>query len=443
MTVRATLNRDDEPPAQALKTLPDLISIDQSRALARRLLEPCWKVVAELDDSTKYRYLESLLPADPAGVLEKLQSLKFNNDVARLRLLREAVLVLAERDQEEAASVAESIADPATRSWAFVHLADRIPASQRDRKLALLDRALEQARIATGPNDRLTGMGDVALRWLELGQTDKAKALFAEGKKIANQLTEKTDLKRGMFAAVLARVDLPAAEAIVRDAQGSRDEPRVLGKMAFNLAESSFGDAERPCGSRRPANQGGWSLGVSLSGGNWAGSSRPRDANTEESPNSETWPSYYFYLALGRSARRSHLTPVISNRIARAGPYHGRKSGEHVPDNLGLLPVVEQIDPALVPEIFWHHVASRLPYGDPRGNDDAVTAYLTEGALRLVRPRSGRGAFAPTLARIGANRREPCSPPGGSQFLAWSAHRSSHRSCSARTNSDLLWTPTR
>ena len=73
------------------------------------------------------------MPADPAGVLEKLQSLKFNNDVARFRRLREAVHVLAETDQEEADSVAESIPDPATKSWAFVLLADRVPGSQPDR----------------------------------------------------------------------------------------------------------------------------------------------------------------------------------------------------------------------------------------------------------------------------------------------------------------------
>ena len=113
-----------------MKLLPQPISLDESWALARRLLEPCWKVVALSDDDTKFRYLNALLPADPGGVLEKLSSLKFNSELWRLRLLREAVLVLAERDKDEAASLAESIPDPATRAGALTDLADRIPAAR-------------------------------------------------------------------------------------------------------------------------------------------------------------------------------------------------------------------------------------------------------------------------------------------------------------------------
>ncbi len=115
--------------------LPDLISLAESRALARRLLEPCWKAVSEKsDDLTKYRFLLSLLPADPAGVLQKLEAVKFKLETPRLMLLREIVPALAERDLEEAAAVAESIADPATRSAALVALTDRIPESDRATK---------------------------------------------------------------------------------------------------------------------------------------------------------------------------------------------------------------------------------------------------------------------------------------------------------------------
>ena len=254
----AELTRDNEPPSRAMKTLPDLIPIDESRALARRLLEPCWKAVAEKsDDSTKYRFLESLLPADPAGVLEKLGAVKFNTEAWRLRLLVEIVLVLAERDPEEAAAVAESIADPATRSSALAQLTERIPESQRERKLALLDRAVQQARITTDQGDRLDLMGKVAERWFELGEIDKAKAIFAEALEIANQFTDKTDFKRGMFAARLAQVDLPAAEVIARDFKGDSDEARILGNMAFRLAVKKPADAERlwrqTAGMRRPS----------------------------------------------------------------------------------------------------------------------------------------------------------------------------------------------
>ena len=87
---------------------------------------------------------------------------------------------------------------------------------------------------------------------------------------------------------------------------------------------------------------------------------------------------------------------------------------------LGLLPVVEQIDPRRwCPRSYWHHVASRLPYGDPRGNDDAVTAYLTE-ELAWYDREVAAASFAPTLARIGQTDVNVLAT-WRFQFLAWSA----------------------
>ncbi len=164
VNVAAELTRVSEAPSRVMKTLPALITIDESRALARQLLEPCWKVFSEAGDLKKYRFLEVLVPANPSGVLEKLATLKFTNQSFRFRLLREIVLALAERDQEEAASVAESIPDAATKSWALSQLSDRVPESGHERKLALLDRALQQARITADQSERLGQLGEVAQR---------------------------------------------------------------------------------------------------------------------------------------------------------------------------------------------------------------------------------------------------------------------------------------
>ena len=81
--------------------------------MARRLIEPLWKVVVEKgDDATKYRTLEALVNADPAGTLEKLESAKFAEKVWESRLRTAAAGAMAAGDPEEAAAVAESIADP-------------------------------------------------------------------------------------------------------------------------------------------------------------------------------------------------------------------------------------------------------------------------------------------------------------------------------------------
>ena len=39
----------------------------------------------------------------------------------------------------------------------------------------------------------------------------------------------------------------------------------------------------------------------------------------------------------------------------------------------GLALIAEQIDPALVPEIFWRALAARSPCGDPRHGDDGAS----------------------------------------------------------------------
>ena len=415
--VTAELTRDSEPPKRQMTTLPDVISLDESRSLARALLEPCWKAVAASDDSTKCQFLEDLVPADPAGVIEKLETLKFASDGWRCALLREVVLALAERDQEEAESFAESIADPATRSWGLVHLADRIPDLQRQRKLALLDRALQHARIAPDQSDRLSQMGDVAVRWLELGQTDKARALFAEGKQIATAFTDKTDFQRGMFAAKLARVDLPAAEALARDFKGDSSEGRILANMAFGLAESSSADAERlwkqAAGMRR--------IGLTDPALWWKlGSVDPARALRviQGWPHIDQRLHFYFYVALGARNRDE----AIARQCFRTGLQGLDRMLEETPERYlnnarSLLPVVEHIDPALVPEVFWRQVASRLPYGNPRASHVNWAAPMIE-ELAVYDREVAAALLQPALARMETT--DPKELAAWSfEFLAW------------------------
>jgi hypothetical protein len=111
----------------------------------------------------------------------------------------------------------------------------------------LLDRAAVQAKAAANLQDRLYEMGDVAERSFELGKVDTAKTLFAEGVRLANELTEKTDTRRGRFAARVAHVDLPAALAIAREfpASGRDSTSLVLSNIATHLAGDNPAEAER------------------------------------------------------------------------------------------------------------------------------------------------------------------------------------------------------
>jgi hypothetical protein len=417
--VNVELTRTSEQPAREMRMLADPIPIEESRALARRLIEPCWNAVADKgDDAAKYRVLAAMVPADPAGALERLERTKFKDEHARFRLLRDLVSALAESDFEEAAAVAESIADPGTRSSALIYLADLLPAPERQRKLALLDRAVQQATIATALTDKLKGIGDVADRWFEAGEIERAKGLFAEGLKIASQLPDKTDSSRSAFAARLARVDLPAALAIAKDFAGQRWESRVLGNIAYRLALQNPAESERIwCLTRRMGRLGrtdstlAWKLGG-------IDPARARRA-LEGMPWLDQRPELFIYLALGakthnESAARQSLETGMQgiDRMLRERPERYLIIGG------SLLPVVERIDPALVPEMLWRAVASRTPAVDPRISRGSIAGRLI-AELAWYDREVAAALFEPTRVRM-EQTTDPDLASSRYDFLTWS-----------------------
>ena len=126
--VTVELTRTGEPPKREMRMLPEPVSLDESRAMARRLLEPLWRVVVEKgDDRAKLQTLEALANADPAGVLEKLESAKFAGWSSSSRLKAVAAAAMAAGDPEGAATIAESIPDPGTRAAALIGVIDALP----------------------------------------------------------------------------------------------------------------------------------------------------------------------------------------------------------------------------------------------------------------------------------------------------------------------------
>ncbi len=273
-------------------------------------------------------------------------------------------------------------------------------------------------------------MGKIAVHWLELGEIDKAKALFAEGLKIANQSTDKTDFKRGMFAAMLARVDLTSAEAIASDFKGDAQQGRILGNMAFHLVSEQPAESERlwkqTANMRRLAVMD-TVLSWKLAGVDPAAALRVIEGRS----NPSLRPQLYFYLALGAKARDQS----ISRQAIRAGLRGLDQLLEERPLSYmlaagGLLWVIEQIDPALVPEVFWRNIASRQPYGNPRAvHADGPTTRIAE--LAEYDRDVAAVLFEPTLARM--EHTDPTELASwGYEFLCLVARRPPRRGRAAR-----------
>jgi len=145
--IAVELIRVGERPAPELLTLPELIPWEESRALARRLLEPCAEAaLAQKDEDAAYRALTHLAPADPLGVLQKLETEDIVTPLRVQQMKLWMVQTLARGDLAQAEKVAESIDLPWAQSEALGALAGALPMEARDRKLALLARAEVQAK---------------------------------------------------------------------------------------------------------------------------------------------------------------------------------------------------------------------------------------------------------------------------------------------------------
>jgi hypothetical protein len=373
--VQVELIRRSERPAGAMRMLGDPIPLEESRALAKRLIEPYWNAaLAQKNQKDVSDALGYLAPADPDGVLEKLEKEAENLTPQSVSLVkRKVALALVRTDPARALKLGETSDEPHYGPPISLLVADALPAEKRAEKVALLDRAVSQARTAGSPYR----LADVAECIFELGEKDKAKALFAEARRMN---PDPIPYIRGRFAARLARSDLPAALGVANEARGL--QPRAMAvlyeNIAFRLAAENPAEAERVLqlvpparGRHRFAPSIVWKLAT-------ADPARAKRL-AEEAQKDEDDPDMLLFLALGLKQR----DPAAAERVfwkAIDGIDQRLKEGVEY-SNVNrtrwiLLPLVERIDPALVPELFWRAVALRLPPGDPRQDVDITPAEL-------------------------------------------------------------------
>ncbi|MGP0062326.1 MAG: carboxypeptidase regulatory-like domain-containing protein [Isosphaeraceae bacterium] len=407
--VELTMSRPGEPPDRIMATLSDPIPRDEARSLSRRVLGPYLKqVLAKGDDGAKLWSLRILRWLDPPGLLDQVQKTHFDRESTSDYLRGEAALGLFADDPDEAAAIAETIADPANRTGTLVDLADLTPAADRARKLALLDRAALQARGAALSSNKLFQMGEVAERWLELGEREKAVALFAEGRKLVEALPPQKRTDAGMFQAHLARVEPDAALALIKDVGPMRWRQRIYGNIAIRLAFEHPAEAEAVL---HQLEEPIWRIyGAPRICRRLVRNDLPRARRIAASlPNPSERAYAWTFLADGLSAvDRTAASAALDQALREldsidpedASPYDANPAGS-------ILPLVVRIAPDRVAEVFWRAVALHAPLDDPRtdfGRDDPlpaealllsrydrdVAATLFEPVAAFVRSRSLR-----------------------------------------------------
>jgi len=83
---------------------------------------------------------------------------------------------------------------------------------------------------------------------------------------------------------------------------------------------------------------------------------------------------FYAFLALGLKAKDASASRRAVDEILLTMDGLVNERPEQLQrQSRNLLPIIERIDPALVPEVFWRYVASRPPSGNPR----AISVYYS------------------------------------------------------------------
>jgi hypothetical protein len=249
--IEIRLARVDEPPPSIPKPLPALLTRDEERALGRELIAPL--VIAARLNSPAFQsmpVIPALARVDPGRVLEMLENRVLSSPA---NVLNHVALAQLEDDPAAAVATIEADLNPAARAEGFLVLADAWPDSDRAHRIELIDRALAEARRVDDKDVRLSILGHVADRWLELDLPDRAKEVLHEGRRIVASLP-RNQYFSGMeeFADSLAAFDLATARLIFERKGRTNVSPtdpatlnRHLGEAAVRLAAIDPAQAER------------------------------------------------------------------------------------------------------------------------------------------------------------------------------------------------------
>ncbi|QEH35013.1 hypothetical protein OJF2_35580 [Aquisphaera giovannonii] len=362
--VEVTLARFDEPAASAMTTLPSPIPVEERRRLARRVLDPfLTRVLAKGKDSPKSWALRSLMVFDPAAALDALEKTPFEKTEYYQSFLRsELAWAMMRDDPDEAAAVAEGIPQAFRRAQTLVGIAASLPDESRARKRAIVDRVLLAARAEPEPKWKVWQIGEAAELMLDLGETERARAIFAEGRPIAARLGADEEALVGYFASRFGRVDLPAALSLLGGLDRAADHVLAIGNLAARIAASDPPGAERLIGRIRGLPD---SFGATLrTCQEMARADLPRALRiAREQERGWLRVGSLVFAAYGLpSAQKAAARDVVREALAeldRGGPV------AVMPDSAAFMPLAESIDPALVPEFFWRAVADLAPSDDP------------------------------------------------------------------------------
>ncbi len=413
--VELRVRREGEPAAgPPLHTLPPVLPREDEKALARSLIGTDLTLLTGEATSETYTLAHLLGRVDFDRAWDVVQRHAVGDPYVSEALRLECAYTLRATSFEEAASVAETLKDPALRSLFYCRASDALPKADRARKLDLLNKALLHARAAPRPDNKLSALGRIGIRLLELGETGRATEVLREGQRLAESLPKRAArgkrevpaVVRGRFAPALARID---ARAALELAEGFSEPGNTSykGGVALVLADRDPAQSEQIFARLTDKQQRDGK--VIRAAGRMAAVDRerarrliemldqPRDQAVALGAMAQTLAdtdrkgaSAILDEAFGRLEKLARTEVVFRKTLACVAACH-------------LLPTAEKVDPDLLRRGFWRAVAMRPPR--PAGGDR--TGWYDEGIadLAIALARFDRAVARQVLEPVAARAR--------------------------------------
>lgn len=379
--VKITIARDDEPGPAPRRYRPPALPRPAELALVHRLLDAdTERLLTRGGPNERRAMLMILMRIDP----DRARSIIDADPDARTRDFnrRELAVERAGSAPDESIRLVESIANPDTRAWAWVSLAAVLPASERTQKLNLLARAIDDAREVPAAANRALKFANIGEALLDLGETGRAASILREGQALAKDLprTGWPTFARQTVAEELASIDLDGALGLIGGMEADRNHDATLGHIAHELASRKPAEAERVLRMLRdqwPFFRDDYAQRVCYRMASvdparaLAIAARMKDYRAHARA--------LGVIALARKADKVTATSLL--REAFGVLERAVEEGEDLWNGLGaastaaagLLPIAEQVDARLVPELIGRTLALRQPLRSP-DQRDAVAA---------------------------------------------------------------------
>lgn len=366
------LTREDERPAETMRSLAPAATPEQESAAAHRLIDAyATKSLEKGDTNDKVRVLEVLARVDPARTLELTEGNTLTEPFLKAMIRQRVAAAMVESAPDEATAIAESIDDPAGRTLALFKVVEALPAIEKAKKQEILDRALVSAKAAREPTGiRMLLTAEVAEKWLDMGLTEKGTALLREIQPDAEQLPDAAwpAYAKGVFAEELCQVDLDAALKLTKGLSDAFEYDRHHGNIAHELAAKDPAAAERVLGMvKQPYQQDDYTVRVVYRMAPVDLARARRLAATPVNPVMRGYALGVGALGLANAKKTDDARALLREAMEALGTVGGyaesptRHPADRISTCVALAAVAEHVDPDVVAEMVWRALSLRYP----------------------------------------------------------------------------------